>query len=444
VSAGPPPGPAHGDDHRRRRRAARHDRRLLRLRLPALRRAWQVLDHLLEDYGDDLRVVFRSLTVPGFADGERPPRPRSRPGPRASSGRCTAGCSRARASTARRLKAHAEALGLDVPRFLDDLDLGAFSGPRDPAPPRGDRARGSTSARSRWSTADPVVGFRDEAAWHDLLDEEILAARARCARAAPRGDLYAAFQAEAVPRPSSSSEAARGARKQLAGRFAVDLKKLPADFKRAETGAPLPGRPRRRRAGGRPRRRPRQIVAFMDFECPYCRRAAEEGFAALRRRATRTTCGSAFATCRSRPTAAPTGPPRAAVAADRRASSGRSPTSCSRTRRGAWAATPSSRSPAPRARRGPLPRRPRRAGRRRGDPRGHAPRPPARPRRHAGDSSSTAAAQRLSRRRDARRRGRRRARVHRRTHQVEGTPRAELAAPCWPGACPRTNSRTQI
>ncbi len=38
---------------------------------PPCGRTWKVLDHLLEDYGDDLRVVARSLTVPGFGDGER-------------------------------------------------------------------------------------------------------------------------------------------------------------------------------------------------------------------------------------------------------------------------------------------------------------------------------------------------------------------------------------
>jgi protein-disulfide isomerase len=38
---------------------------------PPCARTWKVLDHLLEDHGDDLRVIARSLTMPGFGDGER-------------------------------------------------------------------------------------------------------------------------------------------------------------------------------------------------------------------------------------------------------------------------------------------------------------------------------------------------------------------------------------
>jgi hypothetical protein len=34
-------------------------------------RSWQVMRHLVEDYGDDVRVVFRAGTVPGFEQGER-------------------------------------------------------------------------------------------------------------------------------------------------------------------------------------------------------------------------------------------------------------------------------------------------------------------------------------------------------------------------------------
>src|SRR5689334_4871081 len=38
---------------------------------PPCARTWTVLDHLVEDYGDDLQVVFRSYTVPGFTRGEQ-------------------------------------------------------------------------------------------------------------------------------------------------------------------------------------------------------------------------------------------------------------------------------------------------------------------------------------------------------------------------------------
>jgi hypothetical protein len=45
------------------------------------------------------------------------------------------------------LKAQAEALGLDVPRFLDDLELGTFSWPA--VQHRAGGRLGSTSHRSR-------------------------------------------------------------------------------------------------------------------------------------------------------------------------------------------------------------------------------------------------------------------------------------------------------
>ena len=37
---------------------------------PPCGRTWQVMDNLVEDYGDDLRVVYRAFTVPGLQRGE--------------------------------------------------------------------------------------------------------------------------------------------------------------------------------------------------------------------------------------------------------------------------------------------------------------------------------------------------------------------------------------
>ena len=249
---------------------------------PPCARSWQVLDHLVEDYGDDLRVVFRSLTVPGFGDGER-----------AAEAALAAGAQGQFWPMHRRLfqemrfdratlQAHAAALGLDVPRFLDDLDLGAFSGPRVQHR-RQAVELGIYFGPVALVNGRPVVGFRDEASWHALLDEEILAAHARLRDGTPRRDLYAAFQEGSISAPIELDPAAEAARQQLEGRFAVDLKTLPADFHRAEPGhrymvevgdAPALG----------PVDAPVQLVAFMDFECPYCRRAAQEGFDELLRR----------------------------------------------------------------------------------------------------------------------------------------------------------------
>ncbi len=249
---------------------------------PPCARTWQVLDHLIEDYGDDLRVVFRSLTVPGFTDGER-----------AAEAALAAGAQGKFWDMHRRLfadshfersalKAQAEALGLDVPRFLDDLDLGTFSGLRVQHR-RAAVELGIFFAPVALVNGRPVVGYRDETSWHALLDEEIVAARALLLAGTPRADLHAALQAEAVRAPIELDAAAETARQQLASRFAEDLSQLPDDFVKAEPGRryPVAEDPAAPTLG--PADAPVTLVAFMDFECPYCRRA-HEAFRELPRR----------------------------------------------------------------------------------------------------------------------------------------------------------------
>jgi len=248
---------------------------------PPCARTWKVLDHLLEDHGDDLRVVARSLTVPGFGDGER-----AAEAALAADAQGQFWPMHRRLFTAQldrtTLKGHAEALGLDVPRFLDDLDNGAFSGPRV-RHRRQAVELGIFFGPVALVNGRPVVGFRDERAWHDLIEEEILLAQARLREGTPRADLYASFQAGALLAPIALEPAAEAARQQLAGRFAVDIKTLPPDFQRLE-----PGKRYMVEAGDAPALgpvdAPVQLVVFMDFECPYCRRAAQQGFQELRRR----------------------------------------------------------------------------------------------------------------------------------------------------------------
>lgn len=250
---------------------------------PPCGRAWQVFDHLVEDYGADVRVVFRSLTVPGFADGEQAAEAAFAAG---AQGQFWPMHRRLFAESPPRfdratLKGHAEALKLDVPRFLDDLDLGAFS-VRRIQHRREAVGLGVFFGPVALVNGRAVVGFRDEPSWHELIDEEILTARAKLREGVARGDLYAAFQAEAVAAPIELEGEAAEASKALAARFAADLKKLPADFKHAEAGARYQVSVGEAPAIG-PVDAPVQIVAFMDFECPFCRRAADEGFTALRR-----------------------------------------------------------------------------------------------------------------------------------------------------------------
>jgi protein-disulfide isomerase len=260
--------PLAADDHALKAAPSRSSRSSCSPTTPArhARAPGKVLEHLLEDYGDDLRVVFRSLTAPGFLDAER-----------AAEAAFAAGAQGQFWAMHRRLfseprfdraslKAHAEALGLDVPRFLDDLDLGAFSGPRAQHR-RQAITLGIYFGPVALVNGRPVVGHRDEAAWHDLLDEEILAARARMQAGTPRADLYAAFQEDAAPGAIDLEPAQEEMRSQLAQRFAVDVNQLPADFVRAEPGRRYPvdlsGAPTQGPADA-----PVTLVVFMDFECP--------------------------------------------------------------------------------------------------------------------------------------------------------------------------------
>ncbi|WP_434423559.1 DsbA family protein [Nannocystis pusilla] len=246
---------------------------------PPCARTWKVLEHLLEDYRDDLRVVFRSQTLPGFADGER-----------AAEAALAAGAQGQFWPMHRRLydtmqfdraalKQSAEALGLDVPRFLDDLDAGVYSGTRI-RHRRQAVELGIYFSPVALVNGRPVIGFRDEAAWHALIDEEILAAQARLRAGTPRADLYAAVMDGAVVAPLEVDDATAQQRRILAERFKAAEAPPP---QRAEAGkryavdagvAPTLG----------PADAPVLLVAFMDFECPFCRKAATEGIAELRRR----------------------------------------------------------------------------------------------------------------------------------------------------------------
>src|SRR5690606_21759322 len=145
-------------------------------------------------------VVFRSQTMPGFADGER-----------AAEAALAAGAQNQFWPMHRRLytemrfdrvtlKQHAEALGLDVTRFLDDLDAGVFSGAR--IRHRREAVQlGIYFSPVALVNGTPVVGFRDATAWHGLIDAEISQAQARLRAGTPRADLYSAIMAEAVSAP---------------------------------------------------------------------------------------------------------------------------------------------------------------------------------------------------------------------------------------------------
>jgi hypothetical protein len=310
----------------RRRRAAGHDRRVLRLRLPAVRprlagprppaRGLRRRPPGRVPQPDRARLRRRRARGRGRVRG-RGPGPVLADAPPAVRREPAASTARPSRPTPRRSARRAALPRRPRPRGLQR--------PAGPAPPRGRRARdllrpgrpGQRPTRRR-------LPRRASLARPHRRGDPRRPGQA-CARA-PRGDLYAAFQAGALLAPIElEPEAAEAARQQLAGRFAVDIKTLPADFQRAEAGkrymveagdAPALG----------PVDAPVQLVAFMDFECPFCRRAAQEGFTELRRRYPEDLRWLS-PPARSRSTAPRTAPPGPRSRPTARASSGRSPTS---------------------------------------------------------------------------------------------------------------------
>lgn len=251
---------------------------------PPCARTWSVLKHLVDDYGDDLRVVVRALTRPGFAAGEQ-----------AAEAAWAAGAQGAFWPMHRRLyaatsfdrpalDAHAQALGLDLARFRDDLDTGAFTGPRT-RHRRDALELGIAFGPVAFVNGRAVVGFHEEPEWHALVDAELAAAKATIAAGAPREGVYAALLAGAPRVPIALDEATQKIRDQLVDTIAAEL----AAEEAALRGPELPDGVRYRvDLGGStydgPADAPVVIVAFMDALCPFCKRSLQTSLAPARQR----------------------------------------------------------------------------------------------------------------------------------------------------------------
>jgi len=243
---------------------------------PPCSRLWQVLDHIVEDYGDDVRVVFRSYTVAGFVGGEQAAEAVFAAGAQGKfwemHARLFGQLEQGGGFDRPTMRAHAEAIGLDVPRFLDDLDTGTQTARR---------ARDRRAATSLGIKGLPVTfvnglylaGFVDEAAMHGIVDEEIKRARALVDDGVPRADLYPTLMSKASTKRVGMPEDAEGLRADLAKKAAAAAppKTLiqprgDARYRIGPTESGLRGKPDA----------PVVIVAFVDFQCPFCRRAWKE------------------------------------------------------------------------------------------------------------------------------------------------------------------------
>lgn len=244
---------------------------------PPCARTWTVMKNIVEDYGDDVRVVYRSYTVAGFAQGER-------------------AAEAAYAAEAQgkfwemhwrlfehpghfdrpSLRAHAEAVGLDAERFVEDLDTGAFTSKR---------IRHRRQAKTLGIEGLPVAfvnglylaGFQDETVWHGVIDEELSKVKAMLTNGVPRAKIYETFMEEAkvrqVARPDAPDLRQELADKQAASFYPTELTPPEADQRYAilADDAPVKG----------PADAPVLIVEFIDYQCPYCRKAAAEVEAVL-------------------------------------------------------------------------------------------------------------------------------------------------------------------
>jgi protein-disulfide isomerase len=248
---------------------------------PPCGRLWQVLDHVVEHRPEDVRVVFRSYTVPGFAGGEQAAEAAYAAGEQgkfwemhaALFGQLEQGGGFDRPT----LRAHAEALGLDVPRFLDELDTGVH------AARRGRDRRVATELGIRGLPVTFVnglylPGFIDEKTMDGIVAEEITRAKALVDEGVARADLYATLMAKAATKPVGEHDAAKELRADMAKQKAAAEPKQQlvapkgdARYRIEPGAAPLRG----------PADAPVVIVEFVDFQCPFCRRAHKEEIAAL-------------------------------------------------------------------------------------------------------------------------------------------------------------------
>jgi protein-disulfide isomerase len=228
------------------------------------------MDNLVEDYGQDVRVVFRAYTAPNFARGEQ-----------ALEAAFAAGGQGKFWEMHRRLfehapnfdrptlRSHAEALGLDVDKYLDDIDTGRFAG-RRVRHRRQAKRLGIVGLPAAFINGRYVAGFRDEKAWHAMVDDELERVKQMLAEGTSRTDLYETLMEGATDRRVSAPDA-EGLREELA------KKQAEADPTTVQVIAPKADKRYRIEPGNAPTVGPDDaavvVVEFMDFQCPYCRRA---------------------------------------------------------------------------------------------------------------------------------------------------------------------------
>jgi protein-disulfide isomerase len=245
-------------------------------------RTWKVMQHLVEDYGDDLRVVYRAGTVPGFQHGERAAEAAFAAGDQGKFWEMHWRLFEHPDDFSRPvLIEHAEAIGLDVAKFSDDLDTGRFAGRRI-RDRRQATELGLSPLPAAFANGLFVLGFKDEAGWHALIDRELVSGRRMLQDGLARADVYEEFMRTAKRgRVDDDGEPKNEEVERLqAERQAKAQADKPGSLARPDleqryavpTGAP----------GFGPADAPVVIVEFVDYQCPYCVKAHTEIIPVLR------------------------------------------------------------------------------------------------------------------------------------------------------------------
>ncbi len=244
---------------------------------PPCARTWAVLDNLLEDYGDDLRVVARSMSAPGFAAGEVAAEAVHAAGAQGAFWPLHRRFFASPPANRQAIEAAAKDLGLDLDRLREDLDTGAFTGPRL-RHRRQALELGVAFGPVAFVNGRPVVGFHDEASWHGLIDEEIDLANKKIAAGTARAEIYGLLTADAVVEPIALEGEAAAAREAL-------LAKLPPPTEPAFGPEPDEGTRYQLPPGGSHYAGKSDavvvIVAYMDAACPFCRRSLATSLAQI-------------------------------------------------------------------------------------------------------------------------------------------------------------------
>jgi len=243
--------------------------------------SWQVMDHLHEHYGDDVRIVWRSFTVPGFKRGDIAAEAALAAGGQGKFWEMhrrlfkdTEGFTRAS------LRAHAEAIGIDAVKFMDDLDAGVYSGPRvrhrRQAQTLGIQALPIGFVNGLFLMGAPLV---DEDGLRSLIDAEIARAHQLMQEGTPRPEVYEKFQEGAVLKPVLEVDAAKKLREQRKEELAASEKPTGLAAPKGDVRYAVP-------AGAVGAAGPDDaavlVVEFTDFQCPFCRKAHTEVMSKLR------------------------------------------------------------------------------------------------------------------------------------------------------------------